>query len=149
MNGTLVVEEERIIIDNLKNWYKEKIIDTGISAKFEDAVNIWSKIDAGIVAVAGTVATIALTICPLDGPLGEICSALATPGLTALANIKGKVVKNAVVGVKRKIEGTFIGETGQSEKIEIPELDIKTIASDVVAMKDEAVSLASDLGKSL
>lgn len=151
MNGTLVVEEKRSIIDRFKNWYKTKVIDTGLSAKAEEFVDFATKIEKGFISVVGTVATVALMFCPADGPFGEICSALATPALVKLADLKGKAMKKILVGGKRKLEGTFIGEDGHSEKVEVPEIDIKTAVAEAKGLVTDIANTATATtdGKSL
>lgn len=149
MEGTLVVEEKRSVIDKIKSWYKEKIIDTGISAKFEDVVNIGTKIHKGMVSFLGQVVTLVLEICPIDGEIGEICAKLASPHVTKLVNKTDDFVKNAVVGGKRKIEGTFFGEDGRSEKVEVPDIDIKASAVEAKTIASEVSEFITDVaGKS-
>jgi len=136
MENTIVLSEERSTIDKFKNWYKEKLIATGKTKNFEEKLDKSLKLEKNFIKIAGTVATIVLIFCPADGPVGEICTALATPLLAKLVDLKEKIVKSVVIGGKRKLEGTFIGADGSSKNIEVPEFDLNKLPNDFNNLKN-------------
>ena len=79
MTNTLVVKEDRKTIDKFRDWYKEKFIDTGKSQDLEAKIEKKAEMEKKVIKIAGAVATIVLLFCPADGPVGEVCTVLATP----------------------------------------------------------------------
>lgn len=111
MIGVAVSRNEK---DKMKNYFQSKI-DYVASDDFE------KKFDAGIdfakatVAVLGTTATIVLTICPFDGPVGEVAAALATPGLVAAVDTLGEELKGMYKNSKKVYSGSVNSNTGKVE----------------------------------
>ncbi len=124
MQGTILLQEQRGVVDNFRKWYKEKLVDSGKAARFEEIVEKRVEFEKKMIKVAGTTATIILTLCPLDGPFGEIAAALATPALVKLVEAKGEITKKSVIGGKRKIEADYLGVDGSSKKVVIPDGNI-------------------------
>lgn len=139
MEGTLVLQEQRNVVDNFRNWYKEKLVDTGKTAKFEETIDKRINLERKMIKVAGTAATVILTICPLDGPFGEIAAALATPALVKLVEAKGEIMKKSIIGGKRRIEADYLGVDGKSKKVEIPD---GNIVENIVQFKKSAEEIA-------
>lgn len=117
-DGIIITKENRSLIDKFKNWYKERIIDTGVSAKFEKNVDNTTKIAKTTIKVVGTTATIILIFCPADGPFGEICTALATPALCTLVDKIADIRKNITIAAKRQGE-KILGFEGQGVNPEV------------------------------
>lgn len=143
MESTIVLEEPRSVVDKFRNWYKEKVIDTGRAATTEEAIDRNIEIEKKVVKVAGTIATIVLLFCPADGPVGEICTALATPLLVKLVELKGDLTKKILIGGKRKFEADFIKEDGSSSKIEVPEFNLEEITKDFVEVKQSTEAFSN------
>ncbi len=137
MEGTIAIEEPRSVVDNFRQWYQEKLIDTGKAAKFEELTEKRVELDKKMVKAAGTIATVALVLCPLDGPFGEIAVILATPALVKLVEAKGEFTKNAVIGTKRDFETIYLGVDGSSKKVVLPDKNIVQNVNDLAAAAEE------------
>ena len=132
-DGIIIANEKRSVIDRFKSWYKEKILDTGKSQKFEKEVDRTTKWIKGGVKLVGTAATVALVFCPADGPFGEICTALATPALCALVDKIADIRKSLTIAAKRKGEELLgFGNQGVNPDIE----GYKNLADIVTDAKD-------------
>lgn len=131
MTNTIALEEKRSTVDNFRKWYKENLIDTGYSQKFEEGFVLCVDTETKIVEVAGRVVPIIMAIIPFDGPIGEVLTAAASPIVIACTRMKNRVKKRNVLNAKRKFEADFIKADGSSEKIEIPENSIGTLISDL------------------
>ena len=99
--GIVLKPEKRENISKIKSWYKEKMIDTGKAKDLEKKIDNEAKIAKTAIGVIGAVATVILMICPVDGPFGEVCSALATPALIGLVSLAADLKKKALIGAKR------------------------------------------------
>lgn len=114
------IEKAKTKMEQLRLSYKEKMIDTGKSADMERKIDNDAKRKKRVIKIAGTAATVILAICPADGPFGEICAALATPGLCALVDVATDMKKKAVITGKRGIEKHILhvqGKEGQDPNI--------------------------------
>lgn len=143
MEGTIVIQEPRSVIDKFAAWYREKLIETGKSANFEERVDKTVDVVTKVVYSVGTVATVVLGICPLDGPFGEIIAIAATPLLAKLVEQGGKIFKKVVIGeVKRNlIEGHIVGQDGSSKAVVLPDGDVvedaKNLGESIRAFGDD------------
>ena len=130
MEGTIVVQEKRNVVDKLKSWYKEKMIDTGHSAKMEEGITEAIDLGADMFMLQCVIASAAITIIaaiPTSGysiPLGGAISAAIIAVGPMLKEIGKKFGTKAAIGTKRALEAIFIGENGQSENVEIKDIDI-------------------------
>ncbi len=140
MTDTVVVNENRSVLERFRNWYKEKLIDTGKAKDFEEKLDKKIEIEKKAIYILGSIATVVLIFIPADGPVGEICAAVATPLLAELVSLKGKITKKVVLGAKRKLEADFIKADGSSDKIEVPDFDFNDITNDIIHTKDTAVN---------
>lgn len=147
MENTIILNEDRNTINKFRNWYKEKLIDTGKSKKFEEKLDKSLALQKKAIAIAGSVATVVLIFCPADGPVGEICTALATPLLVKLVDLKGKIIKNVLIGGKRKLEADFIKSDGSSKKVQIPEFNLSTLTKDFKDLKSTADEYSKGVSK--
>lgn len=118
-------------IKNFKNNYEENYIKTGKSAQLEEKIEAYAKKKKRVIKIAGTIATVALTICPADGPFGEICTALATPGLCALVDIATNIQKKMLIAGKREAEKLFLNVDGSSGNVEAYNLENGKVVSDL------------------
>lgn len=133
MEGTLVLQEPRSVKRNFADWYNEKFIETGKSADFEEKFDKGIEATTKTVKTLGTFATIVLAIFPLDGPIGETFTAIATPVLAKLVEKGGNLLKKFVIGdVKRNlIEATYVRKDGSSKSVVIPDGDVVEDAKEV------------------
>ena len=98
MEGTIVVQEKRNVVDKFKSWYKEKMIDSGHSAKMEegiaDAIDLGADMFMLHCVIASSVITIVAAI-PSSGlsvPLGGAISA----AIIAVGPLIKELLKNLV-----------------------------------------------------
>ncbi len=130
MDGTVVVREKRNVVDKFKSWYKEKMIDTGHSAKMEEGIAEFIDLRADLFMLECVVLSAAITIIaaiPTTGisiALGGAISAAIIAIGPMLKEIGKKYGTKAAIGTKRALEAIFIGENGQSENVEIKDIDI-------------------------
>ncbi len=145
--GNIITSESRDVVDKLKKWYKEKIIDSGISQKYEAGIDTTAKAIKGVIKVVGVTATIILIICPADGPFGELLTALATPGLCALVDKIVDMYKNAAIGAKRTGE-KFIGFEGQGNNPNVTGYtDLKQPIKDALSIRETAETMVDTMNK--
>lgn len=89
------------------------------------------------IKVLGTAATVILLFCPADGPFGEICTALATPGLCKLVDICADIKKKALITGKRGFENKILHVDGSDPNIKGYDFTNGEVISDVKeALKD-------------
>ncbi len=126
------VTEKRNFVDKAKNkmndirdTYKEKMIDTGLSQKLEEEIDKHAKRQKTAIKVAGTVATIALIFVPADGPFGELATFFATPALCALTDVCADLKKKALITGKRSFEKSVLKIDGSNENVTGFDLDNK------------------------
>ena len=104
--NVIVVPEDRKTVEKMKEKtklqkkYQEKVVDSGASEKIDNFIDKKAKVEQVTIGVIGGVATVVLAVCPADGPVGEICSALLTPGLLALCSLKAEAEKKILHSVK-------------------------------------------------
>ena len=128
------IEKAKAKMEQIRASYKEKMIDTGKSADLERKIDAQAKTTKKVIKVAGTAATVLLTICPADGPFGEICTALATPGLCALVDLAADMKKKALITGKRGVEKHILhvqGKEGQDPNIIGYDLTSKEFYQDI------------------
>lgn len=129
--NTIVVNEKRDTINKFRNWYKEKIIDTGVSKKFEEGLINYHKTQEKLVDFLGKITTVVLIIIPADGPLGESISILSTPLISKVITLQNKINENNIITTKRNFEANFIKADGSSEKVVLPEMNLDEIIKEV------------------
>lgn len=143
MQGTLVVEEPKSTIDKFRNWYQNKMIDSGKAANFEEKLEKYTEKQKTTIKLAGTVATIVLFFCPADGPVGEICSALATPLLATLVEKKSELLKKTVIGTKRVIEAKYLGVDGSSKDVIVPDFNFNDLTKDITDITTDVFKITN------
>ena len=112
------VEKAKEKMENIRQFYKEMMIDTGKSQELEEQIEKEAEATKKMVRVAGTIATVALIFVPADGPFGEIATLFATPALCALVDVCADIRKKAIITGKRSIEKYVLNVDGSNEKIE-------------------------------
>ena len=119
------VEKAKEKMENIRQFYKEKMIDTGKSQELEEQIEKEAEATKKMVRVAGTIATVALIFVPADGPFGEIATLFATPALCALVDVCADIRKKTIITGKRSIEKYVLNVDGSNEKIEAFNLNNK------------------------
>lgn len=139
--NTIIINEKRNTINKFREWYIEKIIDTGVSKKFEDGLISYHKTQEKLVNLLGKIATVILVVFPADGPLGESISILATPLISRVVSLQNKINEKNIITAKRSFEANFIKADGSSNEIIIPEFNLDEIIKEI---KDLSI-MVSDL----
>ena len=130
----------KLSIDNIRSEYKEKIVDTGKSKKVEEIIEEKAEKAKKQIRIMGTLATIALVFIPADGPFGELCTAIATPGLCALVDLAANIEKKLLITGKREIEKNLL-KVDVDGTIEAYDLTKDDLVKDLI----EAKSLADGM----
>lgn len=112
-------------MNNIRDTYKEKMIDTGLSQKLEEEIDKQAKRKKKAIKIAGTVATIALIFVPADGPFGELATFFATPALCALTDVCAELKKKALITGKRGFEKAVLKVDGANKNIKGFDLENK------------------------
>jgi hypothetical protein len=122
MEGIITVDASREEVARLKEWRAEEAKKVANKSNTETVIDRVIDITKCVVGFAGTVATVVLAICPLDGPAGEIAAIAATPGLMA-----------AVESGRDLLKGIFVEKN--PEQINAALADIKGNVKDI-SIKD-------------
>ena len=139
--NTIVVSENRNVVNDFRNWYKEKIIDTGVSKKFEEGLVEYHRTQEKLLNVFGKVVTVVLAIYPADGPLGEAVAMAASPFISKGVALKNKINERNIITAKRNFEANFIKADGSSEKVVLPEMSLDGVLNE----GKELIGMISDL----
>lgn len=139
----IMVEEKRGFIEKAKNkmaklrqTYDEKMIQTGKSQKLEEKIEKRAKRKKKMIKTLGAIATVALAICPADGPFGEIAAALATPGLCELVDISAEIEKKALITSKRTAEKYILKVDGKNENVAGYDITNGDVVEDIKSLKE-------------
>ena len=144
VDGTIVLDENRSVIDGFRFWYKENIIDTNKAQEFEEKLDKGVEIAKNAIYVAGGVVTVVMALCPADGPIGEAISIVATPLLAKVVEMGATLVKDVVIGTKRVVEEKIVHENGSSDNVTISEdLTIEKVAEEA---KDLSMEVKDTFG---
>ncbi len=154
MNIALTVEDRSTIdkikeyfgklsLDNIREEYKEKVVDTGKSQKIEEFIEEKAEKAKKQIRIMGTLATVALIFIPADGPFGELCTAIATPGLCALVDLAANIEKKLLITGKRGIEKSLL-KVDAGGTIEGYDLKNDELVKDLINAK----ILVDELGRS-
>lgn len=111
MIGVSVTRNEK---NQLKDYYQSKA-NYAASDDFEQKLDNGVNIAKGTVAILGATATVVLLICPVDGPVGEIITGLATPGLIVAVDKLGDSLKDMYKSSKKVYSGSVNSNTGKVE----------------------------------
>lgn len=148
--NVIMLEEKRSFVDkakqkmeDIRTSYKEKFVDTGKAQKLEEDIEKRAKMKKKTIKILGRFATIALALCPADGPFGEICAALATPGLCALVDIAAEIQKKAAITGKRAAEKYILKVDGSNGNVAGYNLNNDEIIEDITSLK-EAINEVSE-----
>lgn len=119
--------------EEVQHSYQENIVDTGISEDIEKKIDAQAKATKTAISIVGTVATVVLMFCPVDGPFGEALTLLATPAFCALVNVATDIRKKMLISGKRGFEKYFMkAEGGQNPQVSGYNLDNNEVIDDFV-----------------
>ena len=96
--------EDREILEQMKQAKIKKLREIETLKKKSDAIDAGCEIAKGVVTVAGAVLTVVMTICPLDGPAGEVATILAS------GQVYMQVLNKAIKDTQRKAKAHTILE---------------------------------------
>ena len=117
MDGTLVVKENRNVINKFRDWYKEKIIETNKAQQFEDkfvkTVDFISKTQE----IKSKIATTIIAFIPETKELASL-----VPKLVEIQKKITELGKNLVINSKRTFEAVFIGADGTNKDVIISDM---------------------------
>lgn len=139
MDGTLVVNEERGKVNKFKQWYQQKIVDTGLSGSFEKREAMVFDNMSKSVKFVGDSASVVCSFIP--------GFQIAVPLCSTVGRLQSKFYKfggNLVIQGKRFIEGKIIGVDGSSKDIIIPDFNSEQVLNTVNELANGAVSLVSE-----
>ena len=137
MEGTIAIQEKRSVVDKFKSWYKEKLIDTGHSAKIEegletvidvgaDAFTLYCVVAGAAITIIGAIPSMGLGLA-LGGAIGTGIVSIGS----AVAHFGKKFAPKVIIGGKRAMEAIIIGEDGSSKNVKIPNIDLTEDAKEL------------------
>lgn len=104
-------------MEEIRQGYKENMIDNGKSQKLEEMIDKQAKRKKKAIKIAGPIATVALIFIPADGPFAELATFFATPALCALVDTCTDLKKKALISGKRGFEKHVLNVDGANEKV--------------------------------
>ena len=116
MKGIIAIPENRDTINKMKNFKFKSISEEQFDNKIDVIKNI--------VKIAGVVATVVLVVVPVDGPFGELATALATPVLVKAVESMREPLKSLVVKKENRINAAIIDENGNNKPITLVDNDM-------------------------
>ena len=137
-DGVIAKPEKRGPITKMKQWYYKHIIQSGLSAKWEQGIDFNYKLMQNVVGIAGTVASVALLFVP-GGQLAAALTILATPALMGLVKLEKDLERRTLITLKRKAEEAMgFEKEGQSEKVTDADITLDEVAAGAVKIIKEA-----------
>ena len=140
--GTLVVNEDRKTIDKFRDWYKKKVVDSGISGMYEKGLNFTMKIQKGVNDVAGQVLPSVLAFVPEASFMAPII-----PAITKVGNMVCDLEEKAVIGTKRFVEASFLGVDGSSKEVILPSVDLGKLGEGISNVTKDVMDAVNNVGK--
>lgn len=129
MEGIITIKDTKENLEKLKQWQKDKIKQ--ITNNPEKSIDKAVDVTKSVVTFAGTTATVVLAVCPLDGPVGEIATMLATPALVKAVESSRDVLKSIFVTKDRNQITASIADLKGNIK------DISVIDKNMVQTEEE------------
>ena len=117
MAGIITIKESRHHVAAMKAWGAKMWAAISNSLNSEEKVDYAVNTTKSIISIAGTIATIIMTICPVDGPIGEILIALATPQLVKAVDASRGVLKGAVNSNPQQVTAALADVLGNVKEI--------------------------------
>ena len=137
-NGTIIKPEKRGIITKMKQWYYKHVIETGRSAKWEERTDKTYKLMKKLIAVTGSVASVALLVVP-GGQAAAALTILATPALMGLVALEKDLERKLLITLKRKAEQAMGFENqGYSQKVNDADITLDELKDGATTIIKEA-----------
>ena len=136
MEGVITVQASRDEVERLKAWKKEQVKEVTQKSGTEKVIDSAVDVAKCVVMFAGAVATVALMICPADGPFGEIACMAAQPALL-----------KAVESCRGVLKGMFVDKNTEQITAAMADLsgNVKDISiKDTNLIKTKSVSAPED-----
>lgn len=119
MAGTIAIQEERGFLDKIREFYQEKIINSGLSEQADKAyttyMNLSAKAANAIIKATGTASEIVLSVVNIDGELGETIADAITEILPNIITAVAQFNAKATVGAKNFFEQKIMGVEKEQE----------------------------------
>lgn len=119
MAGTIAIQEERGFLDKIREFYQEKIINSGLSEQADKAyttyMNLSAKAANAIIKATGTASEIVLSVVNIDGELGETIANAITEILPNIITAVAQFNAKATVGAKNFFEQKIMGVEKEQE----------------------------------
>ena len=134
MEGVITISDSRENLERMKEWRRKEATKVINQNNTENIIDNVIDITKSVVSVAGAVATVVMTICPFDGPLGETATILATPALVQAVESSRNLLKGIFVNKDRTQITAAIADLKQNVQ-EISVIDknlVKTTAKEPI-----------------
>lgn len=146
--GIILNPEKRSVIDKIKAWYKEKMIDTGKAQDLEKKIDSGSKLAKTAIKVLGAVANVILTFTTGKDEFGDVCKTLASPELEKLVDVATETEKKALIGAKRFGEEAMgFGTQGVNPNVENGYTKVDDLIKDAKGFKASLDKYNDELDK--
>ena len=146
--GIVLKPEKRSVIDKIKTWYKEKMIDTGKSQKLEKTIDNGSKLAKTAIKVLGAVAGVIVTFSTGNNEFGDVCNTLANPELEKLVDVAAETEKKALIGAKRFGEEAMgFGTQGVNPTVENGYTKMDDLIKDAKGVKENLDKYSAEIDK--
>ena len=124
-SNVLLTLEDREILEKMKEAKINKLKEIEINKKKSDAIDAGCEIAKGVVKVAGSVLTVVLAVCPLDGPVGEIVTVLGSAALIKAIDSSKDLLKASLVNKDpSEISSALVDLSGNIKEIKIKDNDL-------------------------
>ncbi len=122
MAQAIAIQEERTVIEKIRKFYQEKIVDTGISKFTDKAYSTYMDLSAkaanAIIKVTGSASEIVLNFVNIDGELGETIAGALTDMLPNIITAAAQLNTKATLGAKNFLENKVLGIENEENKTE-------------------------------
>lgn len=117
--------EDREILEQMKQAKIKKLREIETLKKKSDAIDAGCEIAKGVVTVAGAVLTVVMTVCPLDGPAGEVATILGSAALIKAIDSSKNLLKATLVDKDmEEISSALIDISGNIKEIKVKDADL-------------------------
>ena len=122
MEGIITVQDSRENLNQMKQWRAKEATKIAKNQKVENTIDNIVDVAKSVVSFAGTAATVALTVCQVDGPFGEALAVAATPGLVQAVESSRTLLKGIFVNKDvNQIRASMSDVVGNVKNISIPD----------------------------
>lgn len=126
MEGTLVLQEKRSVVNKFRDWYKQKVVDSGLSQKFEKIIDTRCK----VLKKKNDILEKVLPSIVAKIPEVEFLAPLI-PAISRIGKFTYELEEKIIISAKRFFENIFVGTEGKGEGIDLPEANTDGLDDDV------------------